>query len=129
MAKLILNLTVLSISLFVSLPALANQNINNFVKKAKQNLTNNFLDPDGAKFRNLEVKEWIGAENKKYLSLCGEVNAKNSLGAYTGFKLFNATASGARIIEENTTALMAVQLSIHDIHCGTNTKMIKKIDN
>jgi hypothetical protein len=128
MAKLILNLTVLSMSLFMSLPTFANQNINNFVKKAKQNLTNNFLDPDAAKFRNLEVKEWIGAEDKKYFSLCGEVNAKNSHGAYTGFKLFNASATDARIIEENKAGVMAVELIFHNTYCGPDAKLIKKID-
>ncbi|AUC08280.1 hypothetical protein BVG18_08495 [Acinetobacter lwoffii] len=46
-----------------------------------QNLVENYLkDPDSAKFRNMNGK-------------CGEVNSKNSFGAYTGYKRFFATQS------------------------------------
>ena len=50
-------------------------------------LTNDFFDPDSAKFRNVR-------EGTFHLScgdvdaICGEVNAKNRFGAYTGYKLF-----------------------------------------
>lgn len=39
------------------------------------------LDPDGAQFR-------LGADNVKAEKYCGLVNAKNSYGGYTGYKVF-----------------------------------------
>lgn len=41
-------------------------------------------DPDSAKFRNLEAFD--GEQGR--VVVCGEVNAKNSFGGYTGFQLF-----------------------------------------
>lgn len=41
---------------------------------------NNFYDPDSVVFRNEKIK--------KSGFLCGEFNAKNGLGAYTGYKRF-----------------------------------------
>ena len=38
------------------------------------------IDEDSAKFRNVEGKVF---------GVCGEVNSKNRLGAYTGFKKFH----------------------------------------
>lgn len=57
--------------------------INTFIKRAKQEATRSFLDPDSAKFRNLFV-----TKGKSILSLCGEVNGKNSYGGYVGYRRF-----------------------------------------
>lgn len=46
-------------------------------------------DPSSAQFRNLKIR---------LASLCGEINAKNSFGAYTGFKRFKGN-TGAVIHE------------------------------
>lgn len=50
------------------------------IEKSKKQLLNQLKDPDSAKFRNISVKD-------KTL-VCGEVNAKNSYGGYTGFTFF-----------------------------------------
>ncbi|MBC3833595.1 hypothetical protein H8K33_18965 [Undibacterium amnicola] len=53
---------------------------------AKENL----LDPESANFRNLKVaklKYGNDGTTKNY-ALCGEMNAKNKFGAYTGFEKF-----------------------------------------
>lgn len=58
-------------------------------------------DPESAQFRNVYVKK-IPTENNVHV-MCGELNAKNSMGGYVGFKPFlvfvttkenNATAGG-----------------------------------
>lgn len=55
-----------------------------FVTAAKEELTRDFLDPDAARFRNLYLIM------DKVRALCGEVNAKNKFGAYSGFRPFYA---------------------------------------
>ncbi len=47
-----------------------------------------FYDPSAAQFRNLK---------QNYQALCGEVNGKNKVGAYVGFKKFYSGSTGARI--------------------------------
>jgi len=59
---------------------------NNLVKEAKNKITENFKDPDSAKFRNVGV--YKAAKGDGELSVCGEVNAKNSYGAYVGYRSF-----------------------------------------
>ena len=46
---------------------------------AKRVVSNELKDPESAQFRNLRING---------VDLCGEVNAKNSFGGYTGFKRF-----------------------------------------
>lgn len=53
----------------------------------KAQVVNQLKDPDSAQFRNLRVVSGGAA-------LCGEVNAKNSYGGYTGFKSFVADNDG-----------------------------------
>lgn len=47
-----------------------------------------FYDPSAAQFRSL---------SHSHDALCGEVNGKNRMGAYVGFKRFYSNESGARI--------------------------------
>ena len=51
------------------------------IRKAKASVAYDLLDPESAQFRNVETSD--------YGYVCGEVNAKNSYGAYTGFKWFS----------------------------------------
>lgn len=74
-----------------------------FVAQAKAELTKNFKDPDSALFRNLAVYQGLGDD--KPLSLCGEVNAKNSFGAYVGYVEFYANAKSSTMKEEGDTVL------------------------
>lgn len=52
-------------------------------------------DPDSAQFRNVHKASFLHYND----SLCGEVNAKNSFGGYTGFRRFIATSDGATVFE------------------------------
>ena len=57
-----------------------------FAKKAKEVVANVMKDPSSVQFRTLVVAK--DSDGKR--TLCGEVNAKNSFGAYTGFRPFYA---------------------------------------
>jgi len=116
-AKALIFCAFLSTSSYV----LAQANIDKFVQSSKYKLTKNFLDPDSAKFRNLEVRQWKGNEGN-VLSLCGEVNGKNSMGAYTGYKKF----AGEKVFKEDDYAYDFVMMT-WDIQCGKETKLIKSI--
>lgn len=59
-----------------------------FIEKAKANIAANLKDPASSQWRNTFVSD----AGSKLLVLCGEVNAKNSYGAYIGFRRFFATA-------------------------------------
>lgn len=48
--------------------------------EGKRTVLNALKDPDSARFKNLKTS--------RDLYFCGEVNAKNSLGGYTGFSRF-----------------------------------------
>lgn len=56
---------------------------------AKQQIADQLKDPASAQFRN------VRASTLRDTDVCGEVNAKNSFGGYTGFKRFVVTDSGA----------------------------------
>jgi hypothetical protein len=51
------------------------------IKQAKQRVSANMRDPESVKFRNVHSAE------EDYV--CGELNAKNGFGAYTGFTRFS----------------------------------------
>lgn len=57
--------------------------LDGFVRKAKEALTRDFKDPEGARYSDLVV-----VESDALRSLCGSVNGKNSYGAYVGSKRF-----------------------------------------
>lgn len=75
---------------------------------AKKNLVKEFLDPESAKFRGL-----IGYGMKhpdgqvQLIALCGEVNGKNSFGAYTGFKRFYSIGGMMSKIETEESPVAA----------------------
>jgi hypothetical protein len=60
-------------------------NYANFVQQAKTALSADFKDPSSAQYRGMFVS------GEAMPVLCGEVNAKNSYGAYVGFRRFYAT--------------------------------------
>ncbi|MGE3349483.1 MAG: hypothetical protein AB7I35_18800 [Ramlibacter sp.] len=75
-----------------------------FVKVAKENLTMDFKDPAGVQYR----RTFIARIETGALILCGEVNSKNSYGAYVGFRGFiSTTTPGLTIIEESRPEMRA----------------------
>jgi hypothetical protein len=71
-----------------------------FVAESKAKLVADFKDPVSAQFRGLFV-----SSDGKMEWLCGEVNGKNSYGAYVGFRQFFAsgTYGPAAIVEPGTS--------------------------
>ena len=51
------------------------------ISTAQDRIARDLADPESAQFRDLK-------ENSVGSGVCGEINAKNKLGAYTGFKKF-----------------------------------------
>lgn len=64
-------------------------------------------DPDSAKFQNLEIV----TNSKSQESVCGEVNARNSFGGYTGFSKFSYTGGSAAILDENSDVIHQYKLA------------------
>src|SRR4030095_8302593 len=62
-------------------------NAEQFNTDAKASLVQNFKDPASAQFRDTFVIRWDDKGREVY-TLCGEVNAKNSYGAYVGYRPF-----------------------------------------
>lgn len=60
------------------------------IEKAKKVAAYNLKDPEAAKFRNLRVVTKPAKVDKTQINthVCGELNAKNSYGAYTGHRKF-----------------------------------------
>ncbi len=65
------------------------------IKMVRNDVTNDFKDPDSAKFRNervFRIKRNIdtddATEGTDGIYVCGEVNGKNSYGAYVGYRRY-----------------------------------------
>lgn len=54
---------------------------------AKNSIANHFKDPASVVFKDI----YIDGQNEH---ICGEINAKNGYGGYTGFERFRATLTG-----------------------------------
>lgn len=74
------------------------QQLTSFIAAAKSNVTKDFKDPFSVQWRNLFV-----SQDGTLKILCGELNGKNSYGAYIGFRRFFATDSVLQLIEDPKT--------------------------
>lgn len=61
-------------------------------------VTEGFKDPESAKFRNWERVDQVKSAKPGEGMFCGEVNAKNSYGAYTGYVPFIAVLIGTEAL-------------------------------
>jgi hypothetical protein len=64
---------------------------------ATKSLARSLKDPDSARFQNVRL-----AESSFGKVVCGEANAKNSYGGYTGFKRFVAGTNGSTFYNTDT---------------------------
>lgn len=95
-----MNKIVLQIAAYISLSIIIvggynlkqNYDLKNNIAVKRILITKDFKDPVSAQFRNevLKQSDW----------LCGEINSKNSYGAYTGFKRFAAFDSRDAYLED-----------------------------
>lgn len=53
-------------------------------------------DSQSARFMTVYFRSTIGIDKRKYWSICGLINSKNSYGAYTGFQVFLANQVDGR---------------------------------
>jgi hypothetical protein len=67
------------------------------ISQAKQKVRDLQKDPDAAQFRNVK-------ECPTGFYVTGEVNGKNSYGAYAGFRTFYANSAGAHIVGDSEYA-------------------------
>ena len=81
-------------------------NYSTLVTKAKTAVSKDFKDPEGAKFRNIGI--YKSKTGKGGVSVCGEVNAKNSYGAYTGYTPFVVSEDLVAIAESDGEGLYSV---------------------
>lgn len=58
------------------------------LEQVKRNVADSMFDPEAARIKNLKLKPFA----EGYI-VCGQVNAKNRYGAYTGYKSFVASTS------------------------------------
>ena len=57
-------------------------------------IEDSLLDPESVQYRNVHETSWIDAQNGHlHIGLCGELNAKNHMGGYAGFRRFIFVAS------------------------------------
>lgn len=64
--------------------------------KAMESVRKTLVDPNSASFRNVRVLEGYSSH-----LVCGEVNAKNSLGGYIGFKKFIVLSNKVSIFDDD----------------------------
>ena len=98
------------------------------VEKAKAMIADQLSDPDSAKYRNLFISEFEEGKGTaaSLLSLCGEVNAKNSMGGYTGYRRFVVDERLA-LIDEGADDASAVQKSFNTLYAASCKSKIKEI--
>ncbi len=61
--------------------------VRDYIAEARKSVVIHFKDPDSAKFRNEVIYHNSEIQNGG-IGVCGEVNSKNSYGAYTGFERY-----------------------------------------
>lgn len=71
--------------------------ISSWIWKSKETVKNRLKDSSSAKFRNVFFCQ--GQDNKPMV--CGEVNAKNSFGAYSGYERFIAAGDVMAVLESD----------------------------
>lgn len=96
----------------------ANANSNEaLIQKAKTKAAYDLADPNAAQFRNVFVSTKIPTY------VCGEINAKNKLGAYTGFNQFSYNdATGKAKILDPTSKYYESDIIVHGIYCKSSSE-------
>lgn len=68
--------------------------------KAVEMIKSQLKDPDSARFRNVRAVPFMGIGDKVGDVFCGEVNARNSMGGYTGFERFAVNLAGRQDMQK-----------------------------
>ena len=70
------------------------------VSQARSAITRDFLDPGAAQFRDEVIYRKLSRDGLPYFSVCGQVNGKNQMGGYVGFKPYHYSASQSAPMSE-----------------------------
>lgn len=99
------------------------------VAKVKAMVTDELSDPDSAKFRRVFISEFEEGKGTAtaVLSLCGEVNAKNRMGGYVGYRRFVADERVA-FIDENIDDSSAEQKAFNTLYSASCSYSIKEVE-
>jgi hypothetical protein len=54
------------------------------------------IDEESARFRNIRAAQVTNAEGEPEVVFCGEVNAKNRMGGFAGFRIFHGVITDGR---------------------------------
>lgn len=100
------------------------------IAKAKEMVADEFSDPDSAKFRRMFISELINPKGEAVLYLCGEVNAKNKMGGYTGYRRFIVDHSMALVDPgadaEGTASVQRMMIeAAYPKTCANSVKEVK----
>ena len=78
------------------------------IEEAKKIVKKILKDADSARFQNLSIE----TNSKGEESICGEANARNSFGGYTGYSKFSVSQNMANIIDPDRPSII-LQYSIY----------------
>lgn len=100
------------------------------ISKAKELVSDELSDPESAKFRRMFLSNTVNAKGENRVHLCGEVNAKNKMGGYSGYRKFFADANSAIINPnaEDEESVNGVRQQLFDlVYPRACTNKIKEI--
>ena len=100
------------------------------IAKAKELVADEFSDPDSVKFRRMFISAFTNPKGETFLYLCGEVNAKNKMGGYTGYRRFQVDDQHALVdAGEDAQGMASVRrMMIEESYpkaCGNSVKEVK----
>jgi hypothetical protein len=91
-----------------------------FVRTAKAEIVEQLTDPESARWRGLFISSYEGGQ-----ALCGEVNAKNSMGGYSGFTQFYVSASRDHHLDIDIGNRYTLFEYYHGTYCGNKLRDVK----
>ena len=111
---------ILDVSATISVAFYLDKSDSEIIKMTQKKVTDNFKDPHSAKFRNERVVRRkiyprdlgtgdVLVENDG-VYVCGEVNGKNSFGAYVGYRYYWGTILAAEVESGDNEVLSYVML-------------------
>jgi len=112
-------------SLAWSQAAISDAQIQEAVAGGKSAGTHNLKDPAAAQFRGLKIAR-VSKESSD-LVLCGEINARNSVGGYVGFRSFFATPGRPDLSDIEPTREMDKNMfaTMYKMSCALEVKSVE----
>lgn len=89
------------------------------MKQVKEQVAAQLVDPDSAKFRNVEMRVAASDKGGTFELVCGEVNGRNKLGAYAGFRRFAAEIEAGNIYIDPQTRYNDADLEMAGRTCDS----------